>query len=54
MASPKINNERISTMTVEKLKTLSKSSPKNKTKIVKELRKRNLDPAKVLSENEEV
>lgn len=39
-------------MPVSKLKTLSKSSPKYKNKIVKELQRRKLDPVKVLSDEE--
>ena len=54
MASPKINNERISQMSVEKLVTLSKSRPKNKAKVIKELQRRNLNPSDILNKNEEV
>lgn len=54
MASSKINNEPLSTMSVEKLKLVSKSSPKYKNKVVKELQKRKLDPAKILCDNESV
>jgi len=53
MASPKINNEPIAQMSVEKLRLYSKSSTKYKSKIVKELVKRKLDPSRVLG-NEEV
>lgn len=42
MASPKINNERVSQMSKDKLMTLYKSRPKNKPKVEKELQKRNL------------